>query len=49
MIAKIYKESKWVSERELVSQYSEWDKESIENRERKLIEFAKKRWKLESN
>lgn len=41
----IYKDSRWEIERELVS-YDNWTTNEIEEREEKLVHFAKERWKI---
>lgn len=38
-----YKKSKWLTEREIAN-YGEWTTKEIDQREKELIEFAKKRW-----
>ena len=41
----IYKDSRWEIERELIY-YSDWTPNQIEDREKRLIDFANERWKL---
>jgi uncharacterized protein with ParB-like and HNH nuclease domain len=41
----IYKDSRWEIERELVS-YDNWTTNEIDEREEKLVHFAKERWKI---
>ena len=41
----IYKDSRWEIEREL-NDFSDWTTAQIEERENKLIDFVKERWKL---
>ncbi|MHB8561563.1 MAG: DUF262 domain-containing protein [Thermoplasmataceae archaeon] len=43
---KHYRNSSWQLERDLSTEYSDWDEESIGKREEAMVKFAEERWKL---
>jgi hypothetical protein len=43
--ARVYRNSKFQSERELAEEWSDWNSQSIDDRQDKLMKFALDRWK----